>query len=358
MYGSTRILTAGGAYVDLASLTPGAVIAGVRVSKRVPRRIVPVQIDEIRSRPPTIGESIVAIRHDGFYDMTMCASTDVDVLVRDQVMKQTSWINVGEMDETPFAGQDIVTVNTFVLPPNFDEPPPAERRALLSALTYELGYVFGSFLRIGCLRSFPETRFVFDARSSNAVAELQRCAVEVFKSAPIVTRRGHLVQLSFMSRYMYNIFTSFGTLDKRQIPDTFRKAVPEFAKGVNVGIVTSGHAGLPRLPQTVHETLYFGALASGAPLCYGQMEFDDGSDNRQTRACFGQMLVCEKAQNRDIEEVASRLYSLKFSTSCEDTKDIDGDESMIAVVANNLIVDIRSGSKASTQPPRLATAAW
>jgi hypothetical protein len=105
----------------------------------------------------------------------------------------------------------------------------------------------------------------------------------------------------------------------------------------------TGSALLQRLPRSVHETLYFGALASGKPLSYGKIEFEDGEKNDMVtlRACFGHVLACENSQIRDLTDVASRLYSLKFSAEgFSDDWDVS-DESATAIVANNLIVDVK-----------------
>lgn len=372
MYGFTRLLTAGGTYTDISSIAPGTLLAGVPVARTAPARIVPVKVERLRKRKLTPGESVVTMRHDAFYDPLTCAGADVAVLMRDNVMRRTAWVDAEALDDA--SEQDIVPLNTFVLPPKVDPSPLSERQTILSALTYELGFVFGAFMRVGSLRAFPESRFVFDSRSTRCVAEVQRCVAKVFKAAPIMTQRGHYITLTFMSRYMYNIFTSFGTINDRNVPATFRKPVPEFASGLSAGLVTSGHAGLPRLTQSLHETLYFCSLASDKPLCYGQLEYVE--ENTHQRACFGRVVASESAQMTYCDDPDNVVFSLDLeaTTASEffaeldqgaDSRKValdgggdDDDIDRVALVANNMLVTLRcfrNGEDAAAPDPPMGS---
>jgi hypothetical protein len=281
-------------------------------------------ITKLWKRSLRLGEDVVTVKHDAFYSQTSL-TTEARILSWGE---KVSWMSCQELGSLAPATECV----GFVLPPDHLPLEGTDRR-----LTFELGYVIGVYLRIGSLHAFPETRFVLDVQNAKCLKELQRCAIEYFKTAPLVSKHGHLVQVTFLSKYMYNALMACGVAARRQLPTNIRyeTASSDFHRGLSHGIVMSGRAGMPRVTPSILETLYTASMMCGIPLCNG-LQSRTTEEGVRIKTCIGRVSTFEKVA---AVTHANSSPSMEASDLMVVHPMLEDDEGgMPALVVNNLLV--------------------
>ena len=276
MLPSAKVLLANGAYRGVTQLRPGDLLATIDRTPNIVKNVC-----HRRLRP---NEEVVSIKHDGWYTTSgISGSACLMTMNEDAIPK---WHRA-----------DIFTDNqtrVVVLPPkmkptknNGGEDDDVEE----ADVAFAAGFVTGSFMRIGALRTYPEVSFVYDW-SSKIGDTLSKYANKAFNVVGTKSSSGHIRRLSFVDRTMWATFYSMGAYGNRRLAPIENNSIVPFASGLNTGIVASGYAGLPPLGEALYETLYWSALHCDRPLCYGQHVYmiDDVAYN----ACYGRAIVVEK----------------------------------------------------------------
>jgi len=282
---------ANGRYRDVSSLLIGE---HVYTGTGVPKRVL-----DIARKKTSISDDIVTIKHNGWYDVTVC-NGNTKVLMFDSYSKKPSWM---------FANTIASSSKEY-----FTLPCKQKSEHAKIDFAYELGFIIGAYLRIGGLRNFPEIRFVYDA-GSDIGNLITKYVATVYKCHPVTNTFGHRIQLAFFNKYLWNKLSGCGTFAERKIPTVLMQETIEFTSGVNCGIVKSGHTGLPRLSKSVYEMLYWSSLHSYTPMCYGQLPID--FDKVVYETCPGQVLMMDKS--------TETMYTLHI-------------EEDVPFVANNMLI--------------------
>jgi hypothetical protein len=285
-----------GRYKSVAKLQPGDKLRAFDGPPSV--------VKLVEKKKTSFSDEIVTIKHDGWYLTTSCCS-DQEILMFDPYVKKLFWTQVGE------AGY---YSEMFTLPPKIKATKDETDSSFQCA--FELGFLMGAFLRIGGLNNFPEVTFVYN-KKSQIEALLKKYTGELYRTTPIIREGETTNKMSFMNKYMWNMFSNVGVYEWRTLPDVFLRSDKLFAAGVNIGLIKSGFQGVPQIGSSMYEILYWSALNSDQMLCYSQKSVE--YENQTYETCFGHVYLT----NRGLFDV----YNVEL-------------EANTTFIANNLVMRI------------------
>jgi hypothetical protein len=318
-------MLADGRYKRAGNLKPGDKLMTVRVNEKSVAHTYAVKpVCSVVKRALNPGDDVLTLKHDAYHSLTSLVPSSrasPSILVWDHDQMRGRWCSTESIGASyPWSSE----CQSIILPPSGIESHVVET----SLLSYELGYVYGAYMRVGSLRSFPQCVFVYDVHSSStSVEELKRCVSEHFRAQPVTRMRGHLVQLTYHSQSMYNALSTCSSASARGIK--YLSHVHGYGKAFNLGlakgIITSGYAGLPRSDPSVTETLYVASLAAGLPISH-RHTFETAKDGTLQYTSYGRVVSYEK------------VVSAKSDTSVIETVIMDEDETY-ALIADNMLLN-------------------
>lgn len=115
--------------------------------------------------------------------------------------------------------------------------------------SYELGYIFGTFLGdgdslVGKNRNSQAgaIHWTFGLEESNIAEKTADCVQSVFGARPKIVNKGNTLKLTLFSLQLARFFKEFGKHDKKHLPSKFMCSNPEYLRGIRDGLIDSdGH---------------------------------------------------------------------------------------------------------------------
>ena len=279
---------------------------------------IPNVVKHIRSRRLRTGEDIVSIKHDAWHKV-IGTSGELHVLTIN---------NDGSPDWLQASTLVDYQTRVFALPSkgiysNTQDNAATPTTTPDKIISFSTGFVSGAFMRIGALRKYPEVTFVFD--SSSKVGDMIAAhSLTAFGAVGVKSGVGHVRRLTFYDKSMWATFFSMGAFDNRCLPHIDNINIASFASGLNTGIVASGYVGLPPLGESLRETLYWSALQSDKPLCYGQHIYMH--NKTPLNGCYGRAIVVEQCVQATLWDVCVEPLITNHDT-----------QSLPSLIVNNLV---------------------
>jgi hypothetical protein len=262
---------------------------------------------------------MITIKHDAWYATTTCIGTQ-RVLVYNNHVKRLEWTDVEDLYHSH--SQELVIPSKWKDFPDGggDEVKSMDKitnlinanKANTSPMyAYEMGFLVGAFMRVGGLRNFPEMTFTLynPMGLENTIA---KCGMSIFNAASTKHTIDHTTIIVFYDKYMWNVFSSYGVYEEREIPDVLIQGwdSADFASGFYDGLVKTGSGGVPRISDEMYHKLYWASLHSSRSMCHGQ--FSMRIRGCKYQMCFGRRFLSDRTFNTSI-----------FYLKLEDEEDVE-----------------------------------
>jgi hypothetical protein len=133
---------------------------------------------------------------------------------------------------------------------------PIEYKDSVLEPSFKLGFFLGCFLRTGVMKklemekktdntSIPDVSFYCMHYQNEVMTEIKDIASNILQSKVVHTEREMIHDIDIYDDDLYNLLEEFGFATTRYLPPAYYCTNIDFIKGLNRGIVLSGHHGEP-----------------------------------------------------------------------------------------------------------------
>lgn len=204
-----------------------------------------------------VSKNVVSVVSNNWYEPTTVRS-DVKVLTAATAAGGLDWRTVGELDNTYVALPNVPTWDAF---PSFD----LSFQDLQLTPSYELGFIFGCFVRLGIVQEFPRTTLLSSTCKEFVRQRLYEYSHHALGCVPTCQESG---DMEYEDSAIWDVFNSF-----KQCESMVRCNHTKFIEGIHDGILFSGmSSSAPRLESdAAYELLYWATITLGRAHNFSQV---------------------------------------------------------------------------------------
>lgn len=259
MFQTGKVLKANGTYDKINNIKAGDYVMNMYGK--------PVKVRKVVERKTSNRQTLLEIKHDNWYKPTCCLEFQ-NILAWDHINKTPFWVQADFLNNDDSTNLVIPADMQWTLRDSFD----GKDCASLSP-SYELGFIFGVYLRLGYLTNKCDVNFHCETCSKDIIKMIEVACDKLFKAKVMYGSTTFISDIKCNDEMLYDIFQEFSNGISKYLPEKYMCSDKEYLQGLNHGIVFSGVQGCPSLKSNprVYEILYWTSLTLKKPINYGQL---------------------------------------------------------------------------------------